>query len=236
MNPGHARAPQGSILAIAFVLSLASAGFADETTRPSGPLALVKSSVAGVLGTVRSSTSGSPARSTGIVRASHELFDFNETARRALGPHWKGLSPGEQAEFVRLFTHTLDRTFVASVDGYTNEPVVFLGETIDGAWAHVTSRIVPKEGPAISIDYRLHKSNARWSVYDVVAERVSLVAHYRSQFNSVIGTSSSAQLLVRMRADRLLRREPSTQAPAVPDRFAAGLLLAVLTRHAPTPR
>jgi phospholipid transport system substrate-binding protein len=223
-----------SILVIALVLSLAGAGFADETTTPLGPLALVKSSVTRALGTVQSSATASNARRTGIVRVSHELFDFDETARRALGPHWKSLSPGEQAEFVQLFTHTLDRTFVASVDGYTDENVVFLDEAVDGAWAQVSSRIIPKKGGAISIDYRLHKSNSRWTVYDVVAEHVSLVAHYRSQFNSVIGASSFTELLERMRTERRPPREPSTQTPIVPDRFAAGLLLAVLTRHAPT--
>jgi hypothetical protein len=66
-------------------------------------------------------------------------------------------------------------------------------------------------------------------VYDVVWEHVSLVASYRSQFNSVIRASSFAELLERMRTDRLRR-----EAPFVPDRLAAGLLLAVFTRHAPT--
>jgi phospholipid transport system substrate-binding protein len=146
------------------------------------------------------------------------------------------LSPGERDEFVQLFTDVLDRAFIASVDGYTNENVAFLGEAIDGAWAQVRSRITPNKGAAISIDYRLHTSNSRWTVYDVVSEHVSLVASYRSQFNSVIRVSSFAQLLERMRTDRLRRHAPSTQTPIVPDRFAAGLLLAVLTRHAPTSR
>jgi hypothetical protein len=72
-------------------------------------------------------------------------------------------------------------------------------------------------------------------VYDVVvSDHVSLVANYRSQFDAVIRASSFAQLLERMRTDRLRRRESSTQTALGPDRLAAGLLLAVLTRHAPT--
>jgi phospholipid transport system substrate-binding protein len=225
-----------SILLLVLALSLAGAGtgVAAETTAPLGPLGLVQSSVARVLGIAQSSPVGSNERRTGIVRVSHELFDFNEIARRALGQHWKGLSPGEQAEFVQLVTDVLDRAFIASVDGYPNGNVAFLGETIDGPRAQVRSRIIANNGAAISIDYRLHQSNARWAVYDVVSEDVSLVANYRSQLNSVIRVSSFADVLERIRTDRLRRREPSAQMPIVPSRLAAGLLLAVLTRHAPT--
>ena len=222
------------ILALALVVSLGSASFAEETTAPLGPLGLVKSLVSRVLGIVQSWPMGSAERRAGIVRVSHELFDFTEIARRALGQHWKDVSPGEQDEFVGLFTDVLDRAFIASVDGYTNENVAFLGEAIDGAWAQVRSRIIPTKGAAISIDYRLHEGNSRWTVYDVVCEHVSLVANYRSQFNSVIRASSFAELLERMRTDRLRRRESITQTPFVPDRLAAGLLLAVLKRHALT--
>jgi len=149
------------ILALALVAFLGSAGFADETMAPLGPLGLVKSSVSRVLGIVQSWPMGSNERRTRIVRVSHELFDFNEIARRTLGQHWKDVSPGEQDEFVELFTDVLDRAFIASVDGYTNENVAFLGEAIDGAWAHVRSRIIPNKGAAISIDDRLQRGTRR---------------------------------------------------------------------------
>ncbi len=207
-----------------------------KETAPLGPLTLVKSSVARVLGVVHSSPTGSDQRRTGIVAVSHELFDFNEIARRVLGQHWKDVSPGEQDEFVQLFTEVLDRAFIANVDGATSENVTFLGEAIDGPWAQVRSRITPNKGAAIAIDYRLHERNLRWTVYDVVSEHASLVSHYRSQLNAIIRTSSFEELLERMRTDGRRRREPSTQTQIVPDRFAAGLLLAVLTRQTSTRR
>jgi hypothetical protein len=90
---------------------------------------------------------------------------------------------------------------------------------------------------AVSIDYRLFAGGSRWAAYDVVWNQVSLVSSYRSQFNSVIRTSSFAQLLERMRTEHPRRPGPAMhEAPVVPERLAAGLLLAVLTRHASTPR
>jgi phospholipid transport system substrate-binding protein len=196
----------------------------------------VKSSLTRVLAVVQSTPRGSDTRRAEIVAVSHELFDFDEIARRALGQHWKDGSPGEQDEFVQLFTEVLDRAFIANVDGATSKNVAFLGEAIDGPWAQVRSRITPTKGAAITIDYRLHERNRRWSVYDVVSEHASLVANYRSQLNAVIRAFSFSELLERMRTDGRRRREPSTQASIVPDRFAAGLLLAVLTRHTSTRR
>jgi phospholipid transport system substrate-binding protein len=212
-----------SILALAQALWLSTTAFADAPTPPLGPLGLVQSSVTRALGIVQSSPMGSDERRTGIVRVSHELFDFHEIARRSLGQRWKVLSAAEQDEFVQLFTGVLDRAFLASVDGYTNEKVAFVSEAIDGGWAQVHSRIIPKTGAGISIDYRLHEVNLRWAVYDVVSERVSLVASYRSQFNSVLRSSTFAELLGRMRTDRVRRHEPSSQTPLAPDPLAAKL-------------
>ena len=94
------------------------------------------------------------------------------------------------------------------------------------------SRVITSRGTAISVDYRLFKGGARWSVYDVVWDHMSVVANYRSQFNAVIRTSSFAQLLERMRTDRQPQLEPIAPAPLAPERLAVGLLLTVLTRHA----
>lgn len=220
-----------SVLGLALCLVGAGAGADAQTTVPLGPLGLMQSSVARVLVIAQASPMGSHERRTGIIRVSHELFDFGEVARRALGQHWKGLSPGEQAEVVQLFTDVLDRAFIASVDEYPNGTVAFLGETIDGARAEVRTQIVSDTGAVTAIDYRLHRRDSRWAVYDVVAEDVSLVANYRSQLNAVIRGSSFADVL-----ERLRRREPATPTALGSNRVAAALLLAVLTRHAPTSR
>jgi phospholipid transport system substrate-binding protein len=221
-----------SLLVLALAFSFVDISVAGESTASLGPLERVKSSVSRMLAIVQASPPGSDERRTRIVRVTHELFDVNEMARRALGRHWQGVSRIEQDEFVRLFADVLDRALVAGMDGYTNEKVTFLGEEIDGPWAHVRSRVITKRGTEMSVDYRLYERNARWAVYDVVWDNVSLVAISRSQVNSVIRTASFAQLLERMRTDRSRPPEPFAHAQLVPERLAAGLLLAVFTRHA----
>jgi phospholipid transport system substrate-binding protein len=52
----------------------------------------------------------------------------------------------------------------------------------------------------VPIDYRMLRRSDRWRVYDVSVEGVSLVANYRTQFNSLMRTSSADELLEKMRS------------------------------------
>ena len=166
------------------------------------PLDLVKASVSQVLAAAQSRPGGSREsgqRRAEIRRVADGLFDFKEMARLSLSRHWSAQSPREQEEFVGLFTELLERSFLSTIENYAGERITFLGESIDGAYAQVRSRITTDRRVEISIDYRLIERPDRWEVYDVVLDGVSLVANYRSQFNSIIRTSSFGDLLSRMR-------------------------------------
>jgi phospholipid transport system substrate-binding protein len=62
------------------------------------------------------------------------------------------------------------------------------------------TRIATKSGSEVPIDYRMLKKGARWLVYDVNIEGVSLVSNYRTQFNKIIQTASYAELIRRMKS------------------------------------
>jgi len=187
------------------------------TTDPSGPIAVVKSSVSRALATVQSWPAGpnrGDDRRAAIQRVAQDLFDVPEMARRALGQHWPALSPPEQNEFVQLFTHVLNQFFGTIIERYSGERMVFAGDGAAGGYARVHSRVIPSAGPEISIVYRLFESGSRWAVYDVVFDGRSLVSNYRSQFDSITRSSFDSQ---RFTGELL---EPSVRA-----RWAAGLLL-----------
>jgi phospholipid transport system substrate-binding protein len=168
-----------------------AAGTKDGTQ---SALDLVRSSVARVQGIVRSEASRVEIR-----RVAETLFDFEAMSRRMLARHWNAGSPQQQAEFVRLLTNLLERAYIDVIVNRAGASITFDGESIDGVYAQVKSRVAPDRGLDISLEYRLSKSGERWAVYDVLHEGVSLVSNYRSQFNSILRTSSFAQLLERMR-------------------------------------
>lgn len=139
-------------------------------------------------------------------KAAEAIFDYRETARRALARHWEGRSREEQDEFVGLFADLLERSYLGRIEQYGGEKISYVGETVEGDLATVKTKILTKTNQEVPVDYRLLKSGGRWLVYDVIIEGVSLVSNYRSQFNRVIQTSSYGELVKRMktRQDELL--------------------------------
>jgi phospholipid transport system substrate-binding protein len=129
----------------------------------------------------------------------YQRFDFTEMARRSLGSEWRRRTPEEQKEFVRLFTDLLERAYLDKIESYSGEKVLYLKDREDGNYAEVETKIVDKTGQEYSLDYRLHKVNGDWKVYDVIVEDVSLVGNYRSQFSRVLAKSSFDELLKTMK-------------------------------------
>ena len=127
------------------------------------------------------------------------LFDFNEMAMRSLGANWRRIDAQQRKEFVSTFTALLEKTYADQIDLYDGQKVVYTRESVDGNYAQVDSRIIDKNGQTYSVDYRLHKVDGKWKIYDVVAENISLVNNYRSQFNRVIARSSFEELLKTMK-------------------------------------
>lgn len=126
-------------------------------------------------------------------------FDFTEMAKRALGANWRRRTPQEQEEFVRLFTEVLEHAYAGIIESYTDEKIVYVNERIDGTYADVGSKILTSKGEEYSINYKAHLVSNEWKVYDVVAENVSLVNNYRSQFNRVISQQSYEELIRRLK-------------------------------------
>ncbi|HEY3303619.1 MAG TPA: ABC transporter substrate-binding protein [Candidatus Binatia bacterium] len=129
----------------------------------------------------------------------YPLFDFEEMAKRSLGAHWRRLDPPRQKEFVALFTELLERTYANSINLYDGQTVTYTGETLDGDYAEVSTKIITKKGEAFSAVYKLHRVDGKWKIYDLVAEGISVVNNYRSQFNRVIVNSSLEELMRRLK-------------------------------------
>ena len=242
------------LVTLVLVLSVTSLGFRDKTRTQTvaaaapiagpaiRPLDVVTSSVSRGLASLRSQRIGFNAgeeRHAEIRGTAHDFFDVDDMARRALGQHWKGLLPREHEEFVRLFGDVLAQSFVTIVERYTGDNVASLDEEVAGTFAQVSFRITPEQGSEIAIEYRLSQRGSQWTVYDIVVDGVSLVSNYRSQFNSIIGTSSVTQLLERMRTARSRRPEgrdviggaaSAEREASARGRLAAGLFLGAASR------
>ena len=126
-------------------------------------------------------------------------FDFTEMAKRSLGANWRRRTAQEQEEFVRLFTDVLERAYSDIIESYSDEKIVYINERIDAEFAEINSKILTGKGQDYTINYKAHLVGNEWKVYDVVAENISLVNNYRSQFTRVISKDSYEELVRRLK-------------------------------------
>jgi phospholipid transport system substrate-binding protein len=167
------------------------------------PTDQLRSTIDRVLGILQDATLKPPGkaeeRRQKIRAVANEVFDWEETGKRALARHWQGRSPQERQEFSKLFADLLERSYVGKIEAYSGEKILYGEETVDGEQATVRTKLVTKTGTQIPIDYKMLKAGDRWRVYDVLIENVSLVANYRSQFNRIIQQSGYADLIQRLK-------------------------------------
>lgn len=131
-----------------------------------------------------------------------DRFDYEELTERALGKHWKGVSPDQRKEVVDLFRSLLIKTYANRIESYSGEGVQYLRERVEHIEGKEHAEVLTKilsEKSALRADYQLIHKAGDWRVYDVKIEDVSLVRNFRSQFDRVIEKSSFAGLLEELR-------------------------------------
>ena len=129
----------------------------------------------------------------------YDRFDFREMARSALALNWRQRTPEEKKEFVALFGDLIEDTYIRKVERYSGEKVLYGDEFVHDHNALVRTKVITKTNTEIPIDYMLLKKGAKWWVYDVKIEGVSLVNNYRTQFEDIIASSSYKDLVSRLK-------------------------------------
>ena len=139
-------------------------------------------------------------RRSAILTAAGTIFDFNEMAKRSLGPHWTTRTPAERSQFVALFTDLMQHSYISKVDQHGGAKMIFKGETLDGDLAAVRTAIPLSNGSEMPLEYKMHNADARWQVYDLSIDGISLVGNYRAQFNKVIRLESYDALVAKLKS------------------------------------
>ena len=137
-----------------------------------------------------------------VRKVAAEVFDVNETARRALGLHWQVRTPSERDEFVQLFADLLERTYISKIDLYGGERLRYTSETIDGDFALVRAKVITRNRVEVPVEARMLKRGEQWLIYDIAIENVSLIGNYRNQFDRIIRMASFQDLVRRLKENR----------------------------------
>lgn len=125
-------------------------------------------------------------------------FDFQEMAKRSLGPYWKQYA-AKQEKFVALFTDLLGAVYLDTIEWGVEAEIFYLRERREAEYAEVDTNLIPSGGNGIEISYRLRVIQGEWKAYDVLVEHMSIIQNYRNQFYHILGRRSFDELLEMMR-------------------------------------
>jgi len=181
-----------TLAAVALASSLAGVARAGES-----PRAIVEKMTQAAIDVLGEKGLSSEEKRHRIEDLAYANIDFDIMSHLVLARNWGRLSAAQQAEFVRLFKEHLALTYGRSIESYNNEKVEVVGERDEGRgdWT-VKTKILRGGGNAdVLVDYRLRQENDAWRIIDVVIERVSLVANFRSQFQEIMSDGGPTKLL-----------------------------------------
>ncbi len=177
---------------IAAVVLLLTCVFAVQRVAAQMPEEVVKDTTSRLLSAIkaeRATIEKNPARIRQLVNEIIlPVVDVNSVARLVLGKYWRQATPEQRERFIKEFKTLLVRTYSGPLVNYANVKIDYLpSQSIRrNDDATVRTRINTETGKALSVDYRLHRRNGQWLVYDVTVDGVSTLVTFRNSYNDQI--------------------------------------------------
>lgn len=199
------RVPRGVVCLVMLLTAQASVAEPPDDRIARDPYRLIQSVSTDILDTLRSRNAvfqEDPSRLVALIEEKVAVyFDFRLIAAQVLGHHWRTAGPEQRQAFTVVFRALLINTYAAVFRKYDNQTV----DTLDAEKTSSPDRVlvptlVRQAGePDIRIDYRLYRKEARWYIYDVVVDGISLLINYRSEYARILQRQSLDELIERLR-------------------------------------
>jgi phospholipid transport system substrate-binding protein len=157
-----------------------------------GPEELVRRVTQEVLDAIKSDSALAAGDRQKVLRLAEEKVlphvDFEEAARLAVGRSWGQASPAQRARIATEFRGMLVRTYASAIEAYRGQTMTVLPVRMKPGDTEVTvrNRYIRQGAPPVTFEYQMHRKPQGWKIYDIVAEGVSLVLTYRSEFDAVV--------------------------------------------------
>lgn len=187
--------PLRSYIVKLYVVLLSLILSAPQVLAASDPIQVVETGTQKVLQVLEKNKTDTEARRQAIRKIVDEYFNFDEMARRSIGPAWNEQPRDKQQEFVESFSQFLFNVYIDKIEKYTGEKITYDSQQVNGEYASVKAIVHGYNGTNIPIIYRLHLNDGSWKAYDVVVDRIDLVNNYRSQFGDILSRHSFDYLL-----------------------------------------
>jgi phospholipid transport system substrate-binding protein len=138
------------------------------------------------------------ARSARAHQILRDNFDIPTIARFALGPYWREATEAEKTEYMSLFESMIVETYATRFEDYSGQSFKVDGARNDDERnSMVSSKIIQKGGPPVSVEWHIRKKDGHMKVVDVIVEKISMSVTQRDDFVSVIqGSGGKVSALI----------------------------------------
>jgi len=200
LRPGRMKLQRIATIAVAFMLMGPTPGQAAAVTASNTLLPAIDQMLHIFRDDTLKGWSQTQTRRRALRAVMEGVIDFPDVAQRALGPQWQARTELERGEFVAIFKDLMTYSYIATMETHFGQNMRLVAESKNEDLTSVVTKVQGRQGRPSSVEYRMHRREDRWLVYDIFVDGVSLVGNYRAQFNTLVRTSSYAELLRRMRA------------------------------------
>jgi phospholipid transport system substrate-binding protein len=137
-------------------------------------------------------------------------FNFQAMTASAVGRNWDKATPEQKTRLNEEFRTMLVRTYSSAIAAYSNQKFDFrpLRAKPTDTDVTVNVRVLQSGTQPVTIDYDMEKRPSGWKVWDVRVAGISLVANYRTEFDTLVRDSGIDGLLKALQAkNRSLERD-----------------------------
>ncbi|MDA0675155.1 MAG: ABC transporter substrate-binding protein [Proteobacteria bacterium] len=113
-------------------------------------------------------------------------FDVGLIGRFVLGRYWNTASEEQRDEYMRLFKDMIILTFARRFQDYNGETFEITGTNQRGENDYFVNSVINRpSSPDVKVDWRV-RCTSQCRIIDVVAEGISQVQTYRSEYGAII--------------------------------------------------
>jgi phospholipid transport system substrate-binding protein len=163
------------------------------------PEAVVASFTTGLERMMRAGTTTPfKARFDLLAQAVDRTFDLATILAVSVGARWAGMDAAVKADLSMVFRTYTIASYVANFGGHDGETFQVEPDTrASGDDRIVRTRIVPRTGDGVKLDYVMRQSDTGWRAVDVLADgTISRVAVQRSDFRGLLGRDGNTAALL----------------------------------------
>ena len=185
-----------------------------QTQADIAPDALVKNVTEEVVGIIQNDIKDGDRKKLVALIESKVLphFNFQAMTASAVGRNWEKATPEQKTRLNDEFRTLLVRTYSSALAAYSTQKFEFrpLRAKPTDTDVTVNVRVMQSGAQPVTIDYDMEKRPSGWKVWDVRVGGISLVANYRTEFDTMIRDSGVDGLI---KALQTKNRSLEQQAP-----------------------